>query len=82
VGEEESIPLNVAIILNNLALLYQDQGRYAEAAPLFRRSLAIVEKALGPEHPKTAGALRNLAELYRVQGRNVDAERLLREHGQ
>ena len=37
------------------------QGRYAEAEPLYRRSLAILEKALGPEHPDVGTALNNLA---------------------
>ena len=37
--------------LNNLAELYRAQGHYAEAEPLYKRSLAIWEKALGPEHP-------------------------------
>jgi tetratricopeptide (TPR) repeat protein len=40
---------NVAIRLNNLAALYQAQGKYAEAEPLYQRSLAIVEKALGAD---------------------------------
>ena len=30
--------------LNNLAELYQDQGRYAEAEPLYKRSLAIYNR--------------------------------------
>ena len=34
--------------LNNLAALYRAQGRYGEAEPLFQRSLAITEQALGP----------------------------------
>jgi tetratricopeptide (TPR) repeat protein len=34
--------------LNNLAELYRKQGRYAAAEPLYKRSLAIHEKALGP----------------------------------
>ena len=37
--------------LNNLAGLYLSQGRYAEAEPLYKRALAITEKALGPDHP-------------------------------
>ena len=45
---------DVATSLNNLALLYQAQGRYAEAEPLHKRALAISEKALGPEHPDVA----------------------------
>ena len=68
--------------LGNLALLYQNQGRYAEAEPLYQRSLAIGERALGPKHPQVTITLKALTQLYRTQGRNEDAERLLREHGQ
>ncbi len=56
---------SVAMILNNLALLYSNQGRYAEAEPLFKRSLAIQEKAFGPDHPAVVLSLGNLATLYR-----------------
>ena len=35
--------------LDNLAALYETQGRYAEAEPLRRRALAIRDKELGPE---------------------------------
>ncbi len=34
--------------------LYWIQGRFAEAEPFFKRSLAIREKALGPDHPNVA----------------------------
>jgi hypothetical protein len=44
---------DVASSLNNLALLYHTQGKYAEAQPLYQRSLAICEKVLGPDHPHT-----------------------------
>ena len=37
----------MALNLNNLALLYEAQGRNAEAEPLYKRALAIYEKALG-----------------------------------
>jgi tetratricopeptide (TPR) repeat protein len=60
----------------NLALLYRVQGRYADAEPLYKRALAIGEKALGPDHPAVAIRLNNLALLYRVQGRYADAEPL------
>ena len=53
--------------LNNLAALYDDQGRYADAEPLYKRALAIREKALGPDHPDVATSLNNLAELYRTR---------------
>ncbi len=56
----------MATDLNNLAELYHAQGRYADAEPIFRRSLAIKEKVLGPEHPGVANSLNNLAGLYRT----------------
>ncbi len=62
--------------LNNLAVLYTDMGRYAEAEPLHQRSLAIREKALGPEHPEVATSLENYAALLRQTARADEAERL------
>jgi tetratricopeptide (TPR) repeat protein len=66
----------VATSLNNLAELYRAQGQYAQAEPLYKRSLAITEKALGPDHPDVATILNNLAELYRATKRIVEAEKL------
>jgi tetratricopeptide (TPR) repeat protein len=51
-------------------------ARYAEAEPLYKRALAVREKALGPEHPDTAQSLNNLALLYYSQGRYAEAEPL------
>ena len=68
---------DVATALNNLAELYREQGRYAEAAPLYKRSLAIYEKGLGPDHPACRSRpLNNLAQLYLEQGRYAEAEPL------
>lgn len=39
------------------------QGKYAEAEPLLKRSLAIREKVLGPEHPDVASSINSLAAL-------------------
>jgi tetratricopeptide (TPR) repeat protein len=63
-------------------LLYQagsyldDRARYAEAERLYMGNLAIVEKALGPEHPIMAPSLNNLALLYNRLGRYAEAEPL------
>jgi tetratricopeptide (TPR) repeat protein len=46
--------LDTASSLNNLAWLYQQQGKYAEAQPLYQRALAIREQQLGPDHPDVA----------------------------
>src|SRR5262249_53900983 len=63
---------------NNLGGVYYGMGRLAEAETLFRRSLEIREKTLGPDHPDVAIGLNNLAELYRAQGRLPDAEALFK----
>ncbi len=68
----------VATALNNLAGLFQDQGRYIEAEPLFERAAAIYEAVLGPQHMWVATSLGNLARLYEHQGRYKEAEPLLR----
>lgn len=46
-GEEHP---HVATSLNNLALLYYDQGRFEDAEHLFLQSLAISKTALGKNH--------------------------------
>ncbi len=62
--------------LNNLAGLYHAQGKYAEAEPLYKRALAIWEKALGPEHPDVATSLENYADLLRKTGRVSEAKEM------
>jgi tetratricopeptide (TPR) repeat protein len=39
--------------VNNLGLLYSDQGRLNEAKEMYQRALTGYEKALGPDHRKT-----------------------------
>ena len=62
--------------LNSLAVLYHAQGRHIEAEPLFKRALAIYEKALGPDHPIVAMSLENFADLLRRTGRDDEADEL------
>ncbi len=64
---------DVALGLNNLALLFYDQGKYTEAEPLYQRALAILEKALGPDHPDLVTGLENYARLLRKTDRKADA---------
>ncbi len=66
----------MAASLDGLAGLYQAQGRYAEAEPLHKRSLAIFEKALGPEHPHVVTSLENYAALLRKTGRHTEAAKM------
>ncbi|HEY1348075.1 MAG TPA: FxSxx-COOH system tetratricopeptide repeat protein [Ktedonobacteraceae bacterium] len=52
------------------------RGRYAEAEPLYQRSLRLYERLLGSEHPEVARTLNYLAILYWSQGRYSEAEPL------
>lgn len=56
-----------------LASLYKAQDKYAEAEPLYQRSLAIAEKAFGPEHLFVATVLDNYAALLRETDRDDGA---------
>jgi tetratricopeptide (TPR) repeat protein len=62
--------------LNKLAVLYKVQGRYDEAEPLYKRDLAITEKALGPDHPHVATTLENYALLLRQIERDAEAAKM------
>jgi hypothetical protein len=52
----------VATGLANLAQLYSAQGRLREAEPLFLRSLSILGRTLGVDHPH----LGRVIESYRL----------------
>lgn len=69
---------NVAVPLNNLAVVLMSMNRTAEAEPLYRRALRIAEDRLGAEHPEVATRLNNLAELFRTTNRLAEAEPLYR----
>jgi len=69
----------MATVLSNLAELYREQGKYAQAEPLHQQSLAIREKALGKDHPDFAGSLNNLALLHQELGNYVAAEPLYQQ---
>ena len=67
---------STATSLNNLASLYRDQSKYEQAEPLYRRALAIYEKALGLQHPDTQQVRQNYASLLRAIGRDAEAKQL------
>ena len=48
----------------------------AEAEPLYKRALAVREKALGPDHPDVANSLENYAALLRETGRGAEANKM------
>ena len=64
--------------LNNLASLFRDTNRLAEAEPLMRRALAIDEASSGPDHPDVAIRLNNLAQVLKATNGLAEAEMLMR----
>ena len=70
-----SIPIRFNSV-NNLAGLYQAQGRYGEAEPLFSARSRPASACSGQEHPDTLTSVNNLAALYQAQGRYGEAEPL------
>ncbi len=68
----------MAYILNGLAELYAEQGRYEEAEPLYKRSLEISEglHGDGADDALLAYPLHKLGEIYRNQQRFREAETL------
>ncbi len=54
------------------------QETQVNVEPLYRRALAIRERASGPRHPEVAVLLNNLAEHLRREGRVREAEPLYR----
>jgi tetratricopeptide (TPR) repeat protein len=67
-----------ARLLNQTAYYLRERALFVEAEPLYQFSLAILEKALGPDHPDFATGLNNLASLYDDQGKYGEAEPLYR----
>jgi tetratricopeptide (TPR) repeat protein len=62
--------------LNNLAGIYDSQGRYSEAEPLYLDVLEMKRRLFTGDHPAVATSLNNLASLYDNQGRYSEAEPL------
>ena len=50
---------DIAIVCNDLAALYCEQGKYEAAEPLFLQAIEICIQSLGEEHPNTQTVLKN-----------------------
>ncbi len=68
---------NLAIVIDNLGVLYSGLGRHAEAEVQHKRALAIFEESLGREHVSTGQCAGNLGASLFQQRRFEEAEKLL-----
>jgi serine/threonine-protein kinase len=60
-------------LLNALGLTYYGLGLYDRAVSLHTRARAVLESALGTDHPDTLASRNNLAAAYRTVGRLSEA---------
>ena len=67
--------------INNLGILYSDQGKIDEAKQMYTRALAGYERALGPGHTSTLNTVHNLGILHPRQGKLRKAVRKLLRTG-
>jgi tetratricopeptide (TPR) repeat protein/CHAT domain-containing protein len=61
---------------NNLAMLFDRQGKYGDAEKLVAQAVEKTERLLGPNDPQTLRSLGNLAATYDWQGRFRESEPL------
>lgn len=73
-GETAAPSTEVAEVECNLANAYLQNNKYAEAAALFQKALAIDSKALGEDHPYVAKILDGLAIASERQDQKDSAE--------
>lgn len=58
---------DLASSLSNLAIVYMNQKKFAQAEPLYKRALEIYERTKGPDHPYTASC----RDLYRSLQKHI-----------
>lgn len=61
--EDLDLKADLTTSLNNLALLYQSQGRYSEAEPVYLQALELCERLLGGNHPNTVTIHENIQSM-------------------
>ena len=62
--------------MNNLAMVYDNQGKYAQAEALNSQVLETKRRVLGPEHSETLISMNNLAWSQSLQGKYALAQPL------
>ncbi len=64
---------------NNMASVYEKQGKYENALEYYSKARAVRENALGSDHPDTASTYNNMGSLYYAMGDYSDAMKSLLE---
>ena len=75
IQEQELGPLHpdLAITLNNLAVVAEGRGSWSEAESLYRRAAAIAARRFSPTHPMVVETRQNLEDFCRAHGLSLDS---------
>ena len=68
--EQEMDTIKLLGLKSTLGRLYEGQGKYDMALPLYVECLAKNKEVLGDRHPDTLQSMRDLSILYSEQGKN------------
>lgn len=68
--------VRVARTQNNLGVVLEQSGKYAEAESLYKKALQIRQAKLGKNDPAIADTVNNLANLYKDRNKYTEAEPL------
>jgi hypothetical protein len=66
----------VGSVLDDFSSMYLDEGKYADAEPLFARLIAVEEKVFGADAAILAETLPKYAQVERKLGHNQQADQL------
>jgi tetratricopeptide (TPR) repeat protein len=77
-GAAANVPEPTSRLMNDLSILLLQKGRFADAEAILRRSIAICEKASGPDSHALCRPLGNLAIACEALGRYAEGEDLLK----
>jgi tetratricopeptide (TPR) repeat protein len=68
----------ISFAANKLTVFLKDAALFGEAQPLMRRTLTMVERVYGPNHPNVAICLNSISQLLQDTNRLDEAELLMR----
>jgi CHAT domain-containing protein/tetratricopeptide (TPR) repeat protein len=71
--------LEMAVLFNNLAILYVDMGQLSQAEAYYKQALEVRQAKLGWSDPQVIASIKDLAALYSQQGNLSQAVSILEE---
>jgi tetratricopeptide (TPR) repeat protein len=69
-GEDHPTTLDT---VNNITMVFDNQGEYIKALEWYQRALDGKEKTLGRDHPSTLATVNNMAIVFNKQGEYIKA---------